>query len=247
MADRTTGIKKAKADTRQGSTLAQSIEEKVAELEERLGMPFGEPTKEQVADYAARWDDFVLVAEDIVVKLPLASRRYVGRMMPVKNLHTEAITIRPAGEDTIDGSAGDVTLGALGVVAYFCVAESQWIELWRYVAGGGGWVWQPTDDKTADYTCSEMFELVQVDNSGGSSITVTLPTITSDDIGKMVAVKSVASSIGAVISVQPAGGQSIRSLIGYVQLNTAWKAIVFAVASSTSWVPIYDYEEEIVG
>lgn len=127
------GVKRAQATSDGESRLQASLEEKARDLEARLLAPLGAPTAEQTSDYKAQWGDLVLCnEEDRTITLPSALRSRVGQFIVAKNLHaSDAMAIQPAGSDTIDGSSDTVTVPSLGVYGYLCVAEGEWIELWR--------------------------------------------------------------------------------------------------------------------
>jgi len=69
--------------------------------------------------------------EDIQITLPLADRAHAGRVIAVKNLEATLVTVAPAGDDTIDGTAANVTVAAGKCYLYVCQTLGKWIELWR--------------------------------------------------------------------------------------------------------------------
>jgi len=240
------GVKRAQATSGAESRLQSSLEEKARDLEARILAPLGDPTAEKTSNYKANWGDVALANEaDLTVTLPLAQVDRVGQIIPVKNLHSTDVTVQPSGSDTIDGTAASVAVPSAACFGYMCVAVGEWIELWRpaVAAPSSGWVWLPTAVKTGSYACTAFYELVLCDNSGGG-VTVTLPTITAADVGKMVAVKSVTNSVSGAISVNPASGQTSYDSEAY---TTAKRAVVFVAVTATKWAAVMDYEPEMMG
>lgn len=244
MGAETRGTKRSAADTIAEEALQGALEEAVLDLEQRISTPLGEPASELLADYGAKWDDFVVSSSSAsaqIVTLPLADRDHVGRLIPVKNLHaTAAIAVKPSGSDTIDGAtvaAAGLSIPAGSCFTYFCQANGKWIEIGRPAAvASGGWVFAPTDVKTAHYSCSAMYELVQV-NANGGGFTITLPSIASGDIGKLVCVKRV-NMDSTTITIAAASGQSIADS---QSMNQSMHSLVYSVLTATQWVIVADY------
>lgn len=236
------GIKVTEADDATTAAIQAAVQEKVHDFERRLDVPLGDPTAEQLEDYAAGWGDFVIMSESgLVATLPLAKRVEAGRIIPIKNTHATAnLTVRPSGDDTIDASGDDVTIAAGSCYGYYCQGEGAWLELWRPPTASSGWVYAPTAVKTANYACSAMYELVRCNITGGS-ITVTLPSIAgAADLGKLVCVKMVTAAAGNAVNISAASGQTILEPSHSLAIYN-YASNVLCVVSATQWLIISDY------
>lgn len=174
------------------------------------------------------------------MKLPASDRRKLGHVITIKNVGSSGTlnVIPTASGDTIDGLSSK-GIDAGDCFQYVCAEPGKWIEVGPRASGGSGWVWAPTAVQTAAYVCTAMYELVRVDNSGGA-ISVTLPAITSADIGKMVCIKSVTNSPGGLINPAASAGQSILESAA-LAMNQAYDSLVFSPVTATQWLIVAHY------
>jgi hypothetical protein len=120
------GVKKTTADSEAMAMLEAAVEDQVHEFEVELARKVGEVVAEQVEDYKARWGEFAPVTQSgLVVTLPVASKDHIDKTIWVKNLSSGNVTVRPGGDDEIDGEAADVTLPPGAAVALVCTAAEK--------------------------------------------------------------------------------------------------------------------------
>jgi hypothetical protein len=77
-------------------------------------------------------------------------------------------------------------------------------------------------------------ETAIVDPSSGA-ITVTLPTVTSQDVGRVVAIKNGTSSTNTI--TVDAGGGTIDGA-STVPFSGAWAAVIFMLAGRDEWISV---------
>lgn len=111
--------------------LWQVVRETMDPLERAVERPLGVPTAIVTASTAAKLGQAVLVnppAAGVSITLPSAVAKEVGRSVMVKNISASAnaITLVPAGSDTIDGATSNSFSVAWGVRILMITAAGKW-------------------------------------------------------------------------------------------------------------------------
>jgi len=104
------------------------------EINKLENLPFyiGNPTEIQTERYNAALEDLVIcdpTKEGFTVALPDISREDVGKLITVVNStsSTNTITIKPGGNQTINGSTSDTITTAYGTKIYVAVSTTEWV------------------------------------------------------------------------------------------------------------------------